>query len=308
MIFKALMDDAGKLEHLPWVIMDCLMFAICCKRLLTIGKHHILRTLMFQYARDVDCRLVCLGEYASADDQAPTGMLTDDERKEIETAEISDEENKSVTPIAPRCLYRFASTHYQDRGSVDSALQKPLRSLRHEHRNVRKWLGPSLDVMLDLDMRMVAELGGTDCSSCQYYPDGPNVLCNMSKGEYILEEKLVDLQNKRGRVTLAHALLSRICYSPIQSVSIACDVEYADRLAKGPWAGDRFRITTVNQLPVLKDGREWKDVTEEANLLLCHLWSKIPETEDDPESETGNDAQVWFPRESLSRITPISLT
>ncbi|KAI1795038.1 hypothetical protein LXA43DRAFT_61746 [Ganoderma leucocontextum] len=295
MIFKAILDDVK--EDPAYNFIDCLHLAVCCKQLLFVGKRHILRTLIFLHARAADCRLVCLGEYAGADDQAPPGMLTDAEHKEIATMKVpheednfgSDEEDKAAKVIAARCLYSFASELYEPCASVADLLQKPLRHLCRKNHNARKREGYMIEPLYALDMDMVTALGCIDYWPRPTYPEGPAVLCNTSKGEYVLGDTLVVLQNQRCRVTLAHALLARICYSPDSSISVACDAEYAGQLAKGPWAGDKFRITTVNELPVLKDGKEWKDVTEEANKLLCHLWEReMSGVEDGSDTEAGS--------------------
>ena len=72
--------------------------------------------------------------------------------------------------------------------------------------------------------------------------------------------------------TLAHALVSWICWSSCASFGLGCAEGYRERLVRGPWAGDRFCITGLEGMQALVDGREWVDVTAEADQLLCHLW------------------------------------
>lgn len=82
------------------------------------------------------------------------------------------------------------------------------------------------------------------------YPDDPNALCNLSEGEYMREDALVKHESRR--VTLAHG---RICYSPESSVRLACSEEYEDRVMKGPWARDRFKVSSMPLLKGARSGR-----------------------------------------------------
>ena len=73
---------------------------------------------------------------------------------------------------------------------------------------------------------------------------------------------------------------------------MVCAKEYLDGLVKGPWAGDRFRITGADEMPPLKGGKGWKDVTKDVNRLLRHLLRhEFPkmgcETEDDEKEDGG---------------------
>ncbi|KAI1795045.1 hypothetical protein LXA43DRAFT_882314 [Ganoderma leucocontextum] len=272
MIFEVLLDDMN--QDLTDNFLDCIFFAICCKRLLSVGKRHILRALISQHARAADCRLVCLGEYAGADDQAPPGMLTDAELKEIATTPGPDEDEyeSADDAIAARCFYTFALESYEPYYVAGRSLLDPLRDISEEIHNIRWDRGKTIGPPYSLDLDMIAALGGVDSYYPKpEYPEGPIVLCNMSKGEYVREDKLVVWEMGWRRVTLAQALLSRICYSWDPSISMWCGEEYIDKLVKGPWAGDRFRITIADEMPWLKGGKEWKDVTKDVNALLCHL-------------------------------------
>ncbi|KAI1791470.1 hypothetical protein LXA43DRAFT_889272 [Ganoderma leucocontextum] len=111
-------------------------------------------------------------------------------------------------------------------------------------------------------------------------PPGPNVLCNVMKGEYVREDTLATLGRGSGPVamTLVAALISRICYSIDNSIEFMCGEAYAGKLAKGPWAGDRFCIRSAQDMAVERPWTgciwtEWNDVTEEVNGLLCQLWN-----------------------------------
>ena len=282
MIFQAVLND--KREQPGHNLVDCVSLAVSCKRFLSVGKRRILRALVYFHGRDADCRLVCLGESTDPDDQAPPGMLTDAELNEIADSEAPkvlpvdtydcDERNQPIAEVvAPRRLYSFAAAKYRSRATVTDIIQRSLRHRSREMDGRRKREGPCITASLTLDIHMITVLGCVEYCPHPAYPDGPNALCNTSKGEYILEDELVALKAKDDKINLAHALLSRIFYSSGSSISEAEDGEYANQLAKGPWAGDKFRIVPANKLPVLKGMKEWKDVTEEANNLLCHIWS-----------------------------------
>ncbi|KAM5542358.1 hypothetical protein V8D89_003817 [Ganoderma adspersum] len=206
--------------------------------MLSVGKHHILRALISRHARAADCRLVCLGEYTGGNDQALPGMLTDAEVKEVATTPGPDEDEKC---------------------------------------DVHRKAGEKIDPLYSLEFDMITALGPVDWYRPKLeYPEGPNVLCNMSKGEYVREDTLVAWETGWGCTTLAHALLSRIClqYSSTGGISMYCGREFVNGLVKGPWAGDRFRITSADEMPPPKGGKEWKGVTKdsEVNTLLCHLF------------------------------------
>ncbi|KAM5542354.1 hypothetical protein V8D89_003813 [Ganoderma adspersum] len=289
MVFEDLLDDPA--EDPTDGFLDCIILAISCKRLLSVGARHVLRGLISRHARAADCRLICLGEYADGDDQAPPGMLTDAEVKEIATTEGPDEDCYDTIEEAvraARCLYIFALESYKPRSAANWTLFEPLRKVVEGLRTARrKDPGRIAAFFAPRDLDMIAALGAVGYYRPELeYAEGSHVLCNMSKGECVREDTLVVWELGRRRITLAHALLSRICYSPDNSISMECGEEYLDGLVKGPWVGDRFRITSADEMPPLKGGKEWKDVTKDVNRLLRHLLrhefpEKDCETEDD---------------------------
>ncbi|PIL36441.1 hypothetical protein GSI_00130 [Ganoderma sinense ZZ0214-1] len=275
MVFEVLLDGSDPDPDPNEDFLDCIIFAISCKRLLTIGKRHILHTLISRHARAADCRLVCLGWYAYPPDQAPPGMLTAAELEEIAMTPDPDEHSWGSVEkaIARRCLYHFAGENYAYTHMAYWRLFEPFRKTVDELWHLRRQDPAAMDAFYSaLDLRMITKLGGVGSwAPGLEYAEGPRVLCNTSKGEYVREDALVGWDMEYWRVTLAHALLARVCYSPDDSISMCCGEEYKDRLVKGPWAGDRFRIISEDEMPVLKGGKRWRDVTGEVNELLCHL-------------------------------------
>ena len=92
------------------------------------------------------------------------------------------------------------------------------------------------------------------------------VLCNLSKGEYVRANGL-----ENDEITLTHALLSQICWSDDSSVAMMLDDESRKELVHGPWTGDRFCITTLEDMPKEYRRTEWKDVTERVATFVQHL-------------------------------------
>ncbi|KAM5542373.1 hypothetical protein V8D89_003832 [Ganoderma adspersum] len=291
MIFQEILHDQ---KH-PFVtnFVACTCFAIACKRLLTVGKRHILEGMIKYHVRAANCRLVCLGEYTDATDQAPPGMLTKEELKEIagtNLVRVEDddwaiaERNDSEEPegndsdpnlICERCLYDFAMEFYE-----------PAPMGRRKHGYPLWWAGHAVwgELMgpetLLMERGDVAQLRDRELletlTGWATYPPGPNVLLNLVKGEYVREAALIVRGKDFGRVSLAHAMLSRICYSLDPSVADEfCGEEFVGRFGRRPWAGDRFCVQKEDDMPVPEAEcgfTEWVNVTAEVNRLLGNLW------------------------------------
>ena len=92
------------------------------------------------------------------------------------------------------------------------------------------------------------------------------VLCNLSKGEYVRNDTVMDFATKVQaasvygvEVDLGLVLFSRICWSTDDSCAMSESI--SSRLAAGTWAGGRFEIVPLGKM---NSEIEWKDVTEEA--------------------------------------------
>ncbi|KAM5542374.1 hypothetical protein V8D89_003833 [Ganoderma adspersum] len=264
MIFQEILDN----EEDPFTInlLSCICFAVGCKRLLTVGKQHILDGLLRHHVRAADCRLVCLGEATDATDQAPPGMLTEEELDEIADTKVPaeddvwaiaarNEDGRDPNLILERCLYEFAMEFY-DGAIADWRERRFSLALERDRLWERlgvEWLLPERrDPVQVRDRRM---------------------------GEYVREAALIARGKDFGRVSLAHAMLSRICYSLDPSVADEyCGEEFVGNFGRGPWAGDRFCIRSEDDMPVPEAGcgfKEWVDVTEEVNRLLGNLWREM---------------------------------
>lgn len=285
MILEEILDDTRRAPAENF--LTCVYFSVTCKRLLSVGKRHILRALTSRYARAADCRIICLGKYANKNDQAPPGMLTDAAVNELATTRMPYEPSElDDEDLAQRCLSVFALELYKSYHNAKVEEHMTVYIPIDCTRDIRGRKEPPDSK--ERDLNMIAALACVRYyPTGPAYPDGPNVLCNLSKGECVREDALVRLESRWCSVTLAHAVLSRICCSPDSSMSMACSGEYEDRLAKGPWAGDQFRITSEADMPPLKGGQEWKDVTKDVNRMLRHLWNgEMDENEDEGEEST----------------------
>ncbi|PIL37593.1 hypothetical protein GSI_01287 [Ganoderma sinense ZZ0214-1] len=265
MIFQEILADDK--SEFSINLLSCICFALGCKWLLTIGKQHILDGLIRYYVRAANCRLVCLGEYTDVTDQAPPGMLTEDELKEIAETKVPAEDDKwaiaeraedgnDADVILERCLYNFAMSFYED--AWEAKRDKFMFSL--EWVCMELWARPGAGPQwLLMERGDVVQLR------------------DRSMGEYVREAALVALGKEYDRSSLAHAMLSRVCYSLDPSVADEyCGEEFVGRFGRGPWAGDRFCIQSeADDMPEPKEGcgfEEWVDVTEEVNRLLENIW------------------------------------
>ena len=107
------------------------------------------------------------------------------------------------------------------------------------------------------------------------YPEGESVLYNLSKGEYVRSRPILELDAPgKGGLTILNALFARICWSGDEPDNNALELDEAQHqeLGRGKWAGDRFCITTLEDMPLALDGREWVDVSEETTEFVYHLW------------------------------------
>ncbi|KAI0071719.1 hypothetical protein K474DRAFT_1712224 [Panus rudis PR-1116 ss-1] len=284
-------DGLGRLEILPDEILLLVMESAIPARLLNkfdVHNHHLVWAISFaltnsylaelaypliqrafmQYASawSLD-RLICVGsEHYITYSLPPTlDAFTDSELKEMEEYGVS-------------ALYEFLTKEYDNcdrwRGSpyttklfawdVDNALQTSI------HRwQVSRW--PKFGEYL-------ADLTEPRLEYDQPYTSW--VLSNLTKAEYIRLEALVEFNCIEVEasltfgpwagcdllVSLAELLVIRIFWSPHYYPLDAPEgrpMSYPNTGA-GPWAGDRFEITTLDRLRPRKQGVRWKDISETA--------------------------------------------
>lgn len=248
-----------------------LWFATTCKSVLEVAKPHLLRQLQAFYAPWAGGRLIYLGQHT---EDLPQGLLTDAELQHIATADIPQ-----LDDIGPRKtnLSLYASKIYETRHTITHDTGAESQRLEH-WRALRKVLKTCKGCPRRLlELRMVQTLHVFTMPR-PLRERSVSVLCNLSKAEYVRGDRLskmkwVDVEfNWTAELGLMHALLSRICWSTDDSISMVCGKEYKERLVKGPWAGDRFCIATLVTMPNPRVAKKWVDVTAEVDELLVHIW------------------------------------
>ncbi|RDX55341.1 hypothetical protein OH76DRAFT_1551809 [Lentinus brumalis] len=224
-------------------LITMISFAITCTTVLEVGQRHLLRALRAHHAYWVQGRLICLNNDLMWGD-LPTGMLTDMETHELETT-LSEWGYGNQHGS----LYQFARELYKDALYPDD-----LKADRN--------LASHLDWRLENAERFL-DIYRAEWPTAE--KDTISVLCNLSKMEYVRSDIGFGLDV---------ALLSRICWcSKSTEFALQCEGVYRERLMRGPWAGDRFCITTLDMLSEVFKGQEGKDVSGETEALLQHLWT-----------------------------------
>ncbi|TFK94881.1 hypothetical protein K466DRAFT_593178 [Polyporus arcularius HHB13444] len=227
-------------------LITMISFAITCTTVLEVGKRHLLRALRAHHAYWVQGRLICLNNDLMWGD-LPTGMLTDMETHELETT-LSEWGYGGQHGS----LYQFARELYKNALYPDD-----LKADRN--------LASHLDWRLENAEYPTRLLDIYRAEWPTAEKDTISVLCNLSKMEYVRSDIGFGLDV---------ALLSRICWcSKSAEFALRCEGEYRERLMRGPWAGDRFCITTLDMLSEVFQGQEGKDVSGETEDLLQHLWT-----------------------------------
>lgn len=99
------------------------------------------------------------------------------------------------------------------------------------------------------------------------------VLRNLSKHEYVREMAIKVDGIDHGyypshAVGFGEVVLSRISWS----TSNSCGMAYNGDIHRGVWAGDRFDITTVDQIELADGGIEWTDISREVATEMSAIW------------------------------------
>jgi len=102
-----------------------------------------------------------------------------------------------------------------------------------------------------------------------------HVYIRINDFERILDEKICNKGlTPDGEFTLALLLLINTSWSEDPSCTIRCSLE----LVPGPWAGNRFDVTSIMELD--SEGDLWKDITEEQvekafTIIVEHLCRQV---------------------------------
>ena len=69
-------------------------------------------------------------------------------------------------------------------------------------------------------------------------------------------------------IGFGYVVLSRISWLSDSS----CAMRYDSDIHRGVWAGDRFDITTIDQIRSADEGGEWRDVSDEVAQEMIAIW------------------------------------
>ncbi|KAI0722525.1 hypothetical protein C8Q76DRAFT_793569 [Earliella scabrosa] len=242
---------------------DIVLFAITCKMLLAAGVPRLTRAYQEEFAPWVNCRLVCLGDRAQQEGVLAFPSLTDEEKDELKARAAAAKDPKQYDYTS--ALYIIANDTYHSQHETDKA-RRAIRTLygrRWKDAQERELISKLLP---DHVLRRVKRSSA-----------GTEVLCNLSKGEYVRAEGLTlpgDCYARRvedSQTLLTLALMSQICWSDDISISMPINEDAAQRIIRGPWVGDRFVITTLEDMPDKYRRIDWKDVTERVAAFLVKL-------------------------------------
>ncbi|KAI0047402.1 hypothetical protein FA95DRAFT_1226092 [Auriscalpium vulgare] len=238
-------------------VEDALFLSIAHPTLEAIGATHLHALRLAEHAPWIGGRLVCVGDYADLDD-LPAGMLSPIEREELETVlcranHSSDDADEADTSNHPPTLYNFAQKTYTN---VAHLTEGPPLSM-------------ALLSMCNLDMARCYGMYDAAFDADEW------VLCNLSKQEYVLSRTIKDFIGEetkgpfcRGRIGFGTAILTRICWSSDSSTAMP----YKLGLHRGEWAGDRFRVTTVDKFEETENTAEWTDVGAQVVAAIEEIW------------------------------------
>ena len=229
-----------------------LLLALTCKTLLACARRRIVRRQTQHHAPLAGHRLICIGEGATALRDYPSGLLTAAEAEKLRTsAGDSGREDQAS-------LYAHATAHWSR------------YSFRRPYSSSSLGCGIGMAGLADLIYRpsAVTRMSMEDyvrfqaLTTASHFDQAaesqrqPQVLCNLSKQEYACVER-----SDSSQVTLWHVLLACVCWTgPADGDD--------EQLYRGPWAGDRIAIRTLDLVEWAANGEMWKDVTREAMSLV----------------------------------------
>lgn len=241
---------------------------LTCKLMMNVGQRRLHRVTREFFTPWAGCRLICLGDYFR-NQKLPPGLLTDEEKHEIQRAPLKDVEDG-----AEDRLYLHAEAYY-----------KPLFGWGCDAPRDEWWIGGHAILSKALKPYMPPELVYEDptiradkeryeaLSQPGLAGSSAVVLCNLTKAEYVRENGITMPPGSRA-FPLVNVLISQICWSDEGDWDM--DENTTQTLIHGPWAGDRFCCIGLKDLPDVPKGLEkWLDVTERVNTFLLEIWGKV---------------------------------
>ncbi|KAI0329621.1 hypothetical protein GY45DRAFT_1435285 [Cubamyces sp. BRFM 1775] len=233
-----------------------LYFAATCKALHSLSEPVFFHFYEQFYPSWHDCRVVCLGDSMDQDDTLPPGVLTESELEWV----------ASERDALGSC-YGVFRQYYEDYSERRRPFREScLRGLGWSYSAY--YLSPAYQADYAM-LSMLCEEVPRRLSSEENY----EVLCNISKREYIRDRNLTVPE----KVTLAHALITMICWSPYADYALNYELEATENMNQGRWVGDKFRIVPEEAFvdSELNNG-DWTDVTAEVDTVLQDLCKQEP--------------------------------
>ncbi|KAI0042903.1 hypothetical protein FA95DRAFT_1563843 [Auriscalpium vulgare] len=222
-----------------WV--DAMCLCVAHPILEVIGSPHADALGLAWQAPWIGHRLVCVGDYARTDD-LPDGMLTEEETQELRTGDADSDYRPTLYGADYKSVYLY-----------------------EVHRVIGYW---------DMNSRDRAKLRELFDPS---YDNDEWVLCNLSKQEFVLSRTIKDFtgDNTKGlfgttQIGLGTVLLSRICWSSDEGGTTYYDDEDL-HIHRGAWAGDRFRVTSVEKFEETENRADWADVGAQVVAVIAAI-------------------------------------
>ncbi|KZO92453.1 hypothetical protein CALVIDRAFT_540916 [Calocera viscosa TUFC12733] len=268
--------NGGPLFRLPSELLRAIGEEVLCRGLIDLISfaatcHHlwdVFAPIFAAWAMKMTwagCRIICLGDYMR--DLPGDLLLSDTQRAELFEcgtqhahsirSDVAEEER------TPSTLYAFAEKHYWSDLDVRVLLRRSIwrRGLTG---------APKIAVQTMYAARNLRSMR--------------LVLRNLTKKLYVRSRAVDDLngqlfeQDEEAGITsddeygycLGDALMSRICWSSDPSCSMWGQPE---DLTRGPWAGDRFDVITVEEFDK-EDKDQWQDASEDVCRVLKNCWNK----------------------------------
>ena len=256
-----------ELEGLQSVICLCLAHEV----LATVGEKHVNERILSLAAPWAGDQIVCLGDYTADNDFPPQLQSRVVEWKRDAIADMphndrnkdtDDEDSYDIVYFLNRRAIKGADGCL---GEFRVFLGRMIRKMQHGFNEVDRKKIEKLSVRFKKLSEMVRHRREVE----------EQILCNLSRGEYIkagaieaLNARLLAEGMGPDRIGFNQVLLSKICWSSDPS----CSMLHEERLTRGPWAGDRFEITTMDEMV---KGINWQDVTKQSLEWIEELLSEF---------------------------------
>lgn len=225
---------------------DAICLSLADGRLFAVGFSRVVELQTAQFASWAGQRVICLGKYTT-DNDYPTsvsGYVKEELRRankvdaDSDDSDLNEGSGEDETEAHRRSDFVTLVRRYYEQFSSGEELQNEADfddlyyRIRARDREPYRFL-----------------------TQPQYPSRDQLILCNLSKSEYVRNVALQELAAEDAdddshkyytlqTVTLAHALLSRICWSMHPSISM----QYDKNIHRGLWAGDKFEVTTMDKL------------------------------------------------------------